>query len=157
MNILIDTQNLRYELLKANNYNTENSKACKVHDNLELRARNLKLYYWSMLGYPGEKTAVQLINHFCHFHKFDFGQWKGCCIGEIMLIQPSYIRWCINNVSTFKLNEEETALLNTSWKHSVGGYNWDITHNQIVNIPAEKPDYNLINLEKELLVQKETL
>ena len=118
----------------------------EVLSNLELIARNLKLYYWDMLGYPGESNAINLINNFCHFHKFDFGRWKGHCIGEIMMIYPKYIKWCIDNVNTFKLNKEEEALFNTSWKHSIGGYKWDVIYGQVESVPAENPDYNIIEL-----------
>ena len=53
-----------------------------IRNNLELRARNLKVFYQRMLGYPGHYTAIKLINHFCHYHKFDFGKWKGEYIGR---------------------------------------------------------------------------
>ena len=58
---------------------------------IEERARNLKVFYWHMLGYPGINLAKELINHFCHYHKFTFGKWKGKCIGEIMMIDLQYI------------------------------------------------------------------
>ena len=89
---------------------------------IEERARNLKVFYWHMLGYPGINLATKLINHFCHYHKFTFGKWKGKCIGEIMMIDFQYIKWCIDNIPSFEMNEEEKALYNTSWKYSVGGY-----------------------------------
>lgn len=125
----------------------------KLRDNLELRARNLKLYCWDMLGYPGEITAIQLINHFCRYHKFDFGKYRNRYVGEIMMIDPQYIKWCIENVSSFRLNKEEEALLNTSWKYSVSGYRWDITHNETSIVPSEKPDYNIIDWEREIMRQ----
>ena len=89
---------------------------------IEERARNLKLFYWSMLGYPGINLAKKLINHFCHYHKFTFGQYKGKCIGEIMMVDFQYIKWCIDNIPSFEINEEEKALYNTSWKCDEGGY-----------------------------------
>ena len=61
-------------------------------ESIEERARNLKVFYWHMLGYPGINLATKLINHFCHYHKFTFGKWKGKCIGEIMMIDFQYIK-----------------------------------------------------------------
>lgn len=107
---------------KEDAINYENS----IKNNFELRARNLKLYYWNMMNYPGETTAINLINNFCHHHKFTFGKWKGRCIGEIMIIFPEYIKWCIKNVPFFKMNKEEESLFNTSWEHNVSGISWDI-------------------------------
>lgn len=121
----------------------------ELYRNLSLRARNLKIYYWTMLGYPGEHTAIQLINHFCHYHKFTFGQWKGKPIGEIMMAFPSYIKWCLKNISFFKLNEEEKALFNTSWAYRIGGTSWDITHDEVTDIVGDRPDYKLIEWEKQ--------
>ena len=90
------------------------------------RARNLKLFYWSMLGFPGINLAKELINHFCHYHKFTFGQYKGKCIGEIMMMDFPYIKWCLDNIPSFEMNEEEKALYNTGWKYNVGGYTDEI-------------------------------
>lgn len=123
----------------------------KLRDNLELRARNLKLFYWGMFSYPGETTAIQLINYFCHYHKFDFGRYRNRYIGEIMIIDTQYIEWCIENVPSFKMNKEEESLLNTSWKHSVGGYRWDLIYDEVSIIPSEKPDYNIINWEIDMM------
>ena len=90
------------------------------------RARNLKLFYWSMLGFPGINLAKELINRFCHYRKFTFGRYKGKCIGEIMMMDFPYIKWCLDNIPSFEMNEEEKALYNTGWKHNVGGYTDEI-------------------------------
>lgn len=124
----------------------------ELRNNLNLRARNLKVFYWNMRGYPGKHTAIQLINHFCHYHKFTFGQWKGSYIGEIMMIFPEYIKWCIINVPFFNMNREETALYNTSWTYHIGGNSWDITHDEFIDIEGDKYDYMLIEWEKQQLV-----
>lgn len=124
----------------------------ELRNNLNLRARNLKVFYWNMLGSPGKHTAVQLINHFCHYHKFTFGQWKGSYIGEIMMLFPEYIKWCIKNVPFFRMNKEETALYNTSWTYHIGGTSWDITHDEVTDIEGDKYDYRLIEWEKQQLV-----
>ena len=58
-----------------------------------------------MLGYPGINLAKELINHFCHYHKFTFGKWKGKCIGEIMMTDFQYIKWCIDNIPEFKIGD----------------------------------------------------
>lgn len=121
----------------------------KLRNNLELRARNLKLFYWKMMGYPGEHTAINLINNFCHHHKFTFGKWKGKCVGEIMVIFPEYIKWCVENVSFFKMNKEEEALYNTSWGRYLGGTSWNITEDEVTYIPSERPDYKLIEWEEQ--------
>lgn len=123
----------------------------ELRNNLNLRARNLKIFYWKMSGYPGQSTAINLINHFCHYHKFTFGKWKGNYIGEIMMIFPQYIKWCIENVPFFKMNKEEIALYNTSWSYHIGGTSWDITHDEIIDIEGDNPNYELINWEKDNL------
>ena len=89
---------------------------------IEERAMNLKLFYWSMLGFPGINLAKELINRFCHYHKFTFGQYKGKCIGEIMMMDFPYIKWCLDNIPSLEMNEEEKALYNTDWKYNARGY-----------------------------------
>ena len=120
---------------------------------IEERARNLKLFYWSMLGYPGINLAKELINHFCHYHKFTFGQYKGKCIGEIMMVDFQYIKWCIDNIPSFEMNEEEKALYNTSWKYSVGGYTSEFINGYIdsYNKDGDTYDIDFINKEIELM------
>lgn len=120
---------------------------------IEERARNLKVFYWSMLGYPGINLAKKLINHFCHYHKFTFGQYKGKCIGEIMMADFQYIKWCIDNIPSFEMNEEEKALYNTSWKYSVGGYTSEFIngYTDTYTKDGETYDKDLINKEIELM------
>lgn len=126
---------------------------------IEERARNLKLFYWRMLGYPGINLAKELINHFCHYHKFTFGKWKGKCIGEIMMIDFQYIKWCINNIPSFEINEEEKALYNTSWKYSVGGYTSEFINGYIDTYTKNGDTYDkdLIDKEIELMEREEQL
>lgn len=118
---------------------------------IEERARNLKLFYWSMLGYPGINLAKELINHFCHYHKFTFGKWKGKCIGEIMMIDFQYIKWCIDNIPSFEMNEEEKALYNTRWKYNEGGYVYEVINGNTYTKDGETYDKDLINKEIELM------
>ena len=120
---------------------------------IEERARNLKVFYWHMLGYPGINLATKLINHFCHYHKFTFGKWKGKCIGEIMMIDFQYIKWCIDNIPAFKMNEEEKALYSTSWKYSVGGYTSEFINGYIDTYTkdGDRYDKDLIDKEIELM------
>ena len=126
---------------------------------IEERARNLKVFYWHMLGYPGINLATKLINHFCHYHKFTFGKWKGKCIGEIMMIDFQYIKWCIDNISSFEMNEEEKALYNTSWKYSVGGYTSEFINGYIDTYTKDGDTYDkdLIDKEIELMEREEQL
>ena len=120
---------------------------------IEEKARNLKLFYWNMCGYPGINLAKELINHFCHYHKFTFGKWKGKCIGEIMMIDFQYIKWCIDNIPSFEMNEEEKALYNTSWKYSAGGYTSEFIngYTDTYTKDSETYDKDLINKEIELM------
>ena len=120
---------------------------------IEERARNLKVFYWKMLGYPGVSLAKDLINHFCHYHKFTFGKYKGECIGEIMMTDFQYIKWRIDNIPSFEMNEEEKALYNTSWKYSVGGYTSEFINGYIdsYNKDGDTYDKDLINKEIELM------
>ena len=126
---------------------------------IEERARNLKVFYWHMLGYPGINLAKRLINHFCHYHKFTFGKWKGKCIGEIMMIDFQYIKWCIDNIPSFEMNEEEKALYNTSWKYSVGGYTSEFINGYIDTYTKNGDTYDkdLIDKEIELMEREEQL
>ena len=126
---------------------------------IEERARNLKVFYWHMLGYPGINLAKKLINHFCHYHKFTFGKWKGKCIGEIMMIDFQYIKWCIDNIPSFEMNEEEKALYNTSWKYSAGGYTSEFINSYIDTYTKDGDTYDkdLIDKETELMEREEQL
>ena len=124
---------------------------------IEERARNLKVFYWHMLGYPGINLATKLINHFCHYHKFTFGKWKGKCIGEIMMIDFQYIKWCIDNIPSFEMNEEEKALYNTSWKYNVGGYVYEVINGNTYTKDGDTYDKDLINKEIELMEREEQL
>ena len=128
-------------------------------ESIEERARNLKVFYWHMLGYPGINLATKLINHFCHYHKFTFGKWKGKCIGEIMMIDFQYIKWCIDNIPSFEMNEEEKALYNTSWKYSVGGYTSEFINGYIDTYTKNGDTYDkdLIDKEIELMEREEQL
>ena len=126
---------------------------------VEEKARNLKLFYWHMLGYPGISIVKKLINHFCNYHKFTFGKWKGKCIGEVMMIDFQYITWCIDNIPSFEMNEEEKALYNTSWKYSVGGYTSEFINGYIDTYTKNGDTYDkdLIDKEIELMEREEQL
>ena len=126
-------------------------------ESIEERARNLKVFYWAMLGYPGINLATELINHFCHYHKFTFGKWKGKCIGEIMMTDFQYIRWCIDNIPLFEMNEEEKALYNTSWKHNIGDYTCELTCGYTYTKDGDTYDRDFINSEIELMERNEQL
>ena len=115
------------------------------------KARNLKLFYWDMRGYPGINLAKELINHFCHYHKFTFGKWKGKCIGEIIMTDLQYIMWCINNIPLFEMNEEEKALCNTSWKYNIGGYTSELNYGYTYTKDGDTYDRDFINREIELM------
>ena len=118
---------------------------------IEERARNLKLFYWNMRGYPGINLAKELINHFCHYHKFTFGKWKGEYIGEIMMIDFQYIKWCIDNIPQFEMNKEEKALYNTSWKYNIGGYTSELDCGYTYTKDGDTYDIDFINREIELM------
>lgn len=125
--------------------NFENS----LRNNLLLRARNLKVFYWKLRGYPGEYNAIRLINNFCHNNKFTFGKWKGRCVGEIMMKDYNYVKWCIENIPSFKLNKEEQALYHSEWSYSVGGYNWNVTTGESYILKGDSYNLELINWEKQ--------
>lgn len=121
------------------------------------KARNLKLFYWDMRGYPGINLAKELINHFCHYHKFTFGKCKGKCIGEIIMTDLQYIMWCINNIPLFEMNEEEKALCNTSWKYNIGGYTSELNYGYTYTKDGDTYDRDFINREIELMERDEQL
>ena len=110
-----------------------------------------------MRGYPGINLAKELINHFCHYHKFTFGKWKGKCIGEIMMIDLQYIMWCIDNIPSFEMNKEEKALYNTTWKYNIGGYTYDINCGYTYTKDGDTYDVDFINREIELMERDEQL
>jgi hypothetical protein len=120
-----------------------------LRNNLLLRARNLKVFYWKLRGYPGEYKATRLINNFCHNNKFTFGKWKGRCVGEIMMKHYSYVKWCIENIPFFKLNKEEQALYDSKWSYSVGGYSWNITTGDSYTLEGDSYNLELINWEEQ--------
>ena len=126
-------------------------------ETIEEKARNLKVFYWHMLGYPGINLAKELINHFCHYHKFTFGKWKGKCVGEIMMTDFQYIKWCIDNIPSFEMNEEEKALYNTSWKYNVGGYVYEVINGNTYTKDGDTYDKGLINKEIELMEREKQL
>lgn len=123
-----------------------------LRNNLLLRARNLKVYYWKVEGYPGESKAIKLINNFCHNNKFTFGKWKGRCVGEIMMKHYNYVKWCIENIPFFALNKEEQALYHSKWSYSVGGYSWNVTTGDTCVLEGDSYDLNLINWEEQQLL-----
>lgn len=122
-----------------------------LRNNLELRARNLKLYYWRELC----NNALRLINHFCHYHKFDFGKYKDRYVGEIIMIDTQYVEWCVKNVPTFKLNKEEETLLNTSWEYSIGG--WRCNRYDTWESSGDWYDLKLIKWEEEIMKKEKKL
>ena len=126
-------------------------------ETIEEKARNLKVFYWHMLGYPGINLAKELINHFCHYHKFTFGKWKGKCVGEIMMTDFQYIKWRIDNIPSFEMNEEEKALYNTSWKYNVGGYVYEVINGNTYTKDGDTYDKDLINKEIELMEREKQL
>lgn len=126
-------------------------------ETIEEKARNLKVFYWHMLGYPGINLAKELINHFCHYHKFTFGKWKGKCVGEIMMTDFQYIKWCIDNIPSFEMNEEEKALYSTSWKYNVGGYVYEVINGNTYTKDGDTYDKDLINKEIELMEREKQL
>ncbi len=42
--------------------------------------------------------------------KFDFGTYKGYEVGMVFFYDPSYVRWCINNVDQFFISDLEDLL-----------------------------------------------
>lgn len=123
-----------------------------LRNSLPLRARNLKVYYWKVRGYPGESTAIRLINSFCHNNKFIFGKYKGRCVGEIMMKFPEYVKWCIKNVPFFKLNKEEQSLWDSSWSYNLGGYSWNVTTGDSCILEGDNYNLELINWEEQQLL-----
>lgn len=117
---------------------------------IEERAMDFKLFYWSMLGSSGISLAKELINRFCHYHKFTFGKWKGKCIGEMMMIDFQYIKWCIDNIPSFEMNDEEKALYDTSWKYNVGGYTSEFINGYIDTYNKDGDTYDKDFIKKEI-------
>ena len=39
--------------------------------------------------------------------KLNFGKHKGKTINQILEEEPTYIRWCLENIDWFKLSEED--------------------------------------------------
>lgn len=103
-----------------------------------------------MLGSPGINLARELINHFCCYHKFAFGQYKGKCIGEIMMMDFPYIKWCLDNIPSFEMNEEEKALHDTGWKCNVGGYTNEFINGYVCTYTENGDTYDKDFITKEI-------
>lgn len=91
----------------------------------KIAAKNIYLYYYSMLGYPGAEIAIQLANKFTGDEVIKFGKYEGNYLGEIILLDPQYIQWLLENTK-FTLSENATLLYDMT-KHGfyVGGYTTD--------------------------------
>ena len=44
-----------------------------------------------------------------------FGKYKGQTILGVIQDDPRYIKWCLDNIETFKLNDQETELFLISY------------------------------------------
>lgn len=40
-----------------------------------------------------------------------FGKYQGCSIAKVMLTDPDYIYWCLENISWFELDDRALATL----------------------------------------------
>lgn len=120
-----------------------------LKDDLKLRARNLFLFWIKMLGYPGQAIAIELVNNFAGNRKLWFGQYKGNYIGEIIFLDKQYIKWCLDNIPFFKLNNMEQILFDTSQKIDLGGSITEFGNGicESYDRPGETYDSELINLE----------
>ena len=59
-----------------------------------------------------------------------------------MMIDFPYIKWCIDNILSFEMNEEEKALYGTSWKYNVGGYTDEFINDYIDTYIKEGDTYD---------------
>ena len=132
-----------YKVLDKTFSNIEDAKEFEksISDNLPLRARNLYLFWYKMLGYPGIATAEKLIANFTHNRVFAFGKYKGACIGEMILLNRKYVNWCLENIPSFKLNKEELVLFTMDKSINLGGYGDEFY------IPGETYNNTLIDWE----------
>ena len=56
-------------------------------------------------------------------HKLGFGKHKGKTVEEILEDNPTYIRWCINNIETFVMSPEDTKeVLELAYKADCNAY-----------------------------------
>ena len=74
-----------------------------------------------------------------------------------MMTDFQYIRWCIDNIPLFEMNEEEKALYNTSLKHNIGGYTCELTCGYTYTKDGDTYDRDFINNEIELMERNEQL
>ena len=119
----------------------------KLRNNLPLRARNIKLFYKFMLGWPGEVTALRIVTNFCLNNKFTFGKFKGRCIGEIIILHPQYITWCLENIPWFSLKEREKILYEAPNNFYLGGLTWDVMTDEVTIKDPERYNNDLIDWE----------
>ncbi len=57
--------------------------------------------------------------------KLNFGKHKGKTIDEVLEEDPTYIRWCLENIDWFKLSEEdekEVSEWTDSWDREMEDY-----------------------------------
>jgi len=122
----------------------------KLLSNLDNIAWNLNIFYHRMLCYPGEITALELIDSFTRNNLLKFGKYKGNRVGRIILLDPQYIAWLIKNVPSFKLTPEEEALYKAKTKPiHLGGCITDFSTDETYYYEGDSPDYELIDWLRE--------
>lgn len=124
-----------------------------LKNKLELRARNLYLFYVEMRNYPGEDTAFELIRNFTKNRKFTFGQYKDEYIGDIIIKDTAYVKWCIKNIKSFSLNKEEEIMLKIDKGYVISCATTNMATYE-TTYTRDRCDFKLINWEKTLIKNK---
>ena len=115
-------------------------------------AKQFYIFWHKMCGYPGLCDAKKLIRKFTDNNKFDFGKYKGRFIADIIMADRQYIKWCIGNLSSFKLTEAEKALFNAGEKgYRIGGEGTEIIGNSCFSYEIKGDSYDKEFIDKELL------
>ena len=67
-----------------------------------------------------------------------------------MMIDYQYIKWCIDNIPSFEMTEEEKVLYNTSWKYNVGGYTSEFINGYTGTYTKDGDIYDIDFIKKEI-------
>jgi len=43
---------------------------------------------------------------------FDFGKWKGAMLEDVIIDDPHYVAWCVDEIEDFKISKCAKELLN---------------------------------------------
>lgn len=86
--------------------------------------------------------------------RFNFGKHKGELIFDVIRIYPAYVEWVLNNISWFKLNDEEELFYHQTCKDWLEAWN-NVRYAFKTGPGASKEMYKTVELYKKDLITKD--